>query len=83
MEETFSLRPEILNGIPPLVYLWSSGVSASTILATLSEPTSFGITVSDACGTEDSAQVQVDIQDPPTAILDGTTDWCTGQIGQT
>ncbi|MEM6377636.1 MAG: choice-of-anchor L domain-containing protein [Bacteroidota bacterium] len=83
LEETFSLRPEILNGIPPLVYQWSTGDTASTILATLSEPTSFGITVSDACGTEDSAQVQVDIQDPPTAILDGTTDWCTGQIGQT
>ncbi|GAB5551095.1 MAG: hypothetical protein Sapg2KO_06860 [Saprospiraceae bacterium] len=80
--QTFNLEPQLLNAIPPLVYQWNTGDTSSALQATLRAPTSFSLTVSDACGAEASAEVMVGIQDPPIATLDGTTDWCSGQTDQ-
>lgn len=82
IDQTFNLEPQLLIAIPPLNYRWNTGDTSSTLQATLSAPTSFSLTVSDACGAEASAEVIVGIQDPPSATLDGTTDWCSGETDQ-
>lgn len=82
LEQEFSLAPKVFNGVPPLSYQWSNGDTSSAIRTIIDAPTSYSLTVSDACGTVKSTEVNVDIQEPPIAVLDGSTDWCAGQLDQ-
>jgi len=81
LNDSFQLAPRLEDGLPPYRYLWNTGDTSLSIEALVSMPTSYSLTVTDACGAVGMDSVRVGIQLPPQASLSGTTDWCVGAQG--
>ncbi|MEO0341705.1 MAG: choice-of-anchor L domain-containing protein, partial [Bacteroidota bacterium] len=79
-EETILLLPSVIAGSEPFRYQWSNGTDENTLFVNAVQSNeTYALTVSDLCGEEASAEMQVDFFDPPQASLGGIYDWCPGQ----
>ncbi|MEM9888793.1 MAG: choice-of-anchor L domain-containing protein [Bacteroidota bacterium] len=74
--QSFSISPEVVNGIEPLRFRWDVGDTSRVLTRNLAEPSHYVVTVTDACGRRDSNLVEIKIQDPPIATLEGDKTWC-------
>lgn len=75
-DQPFYLTPEVIGGVPPFDFLWQTGDISDTIEATVGAPTQYAVTVTDFCGNTNSAVVEIDVQNIPTAMLTGDYDLC-------
>ena len=75
-DQSFTLVPDIVDGVPPFDYQWDTGAQSDTLQASLDESVTYSLTVTDLCGTSRAAEVDVDIQSQPSARLTGTFDLC-------
>ena len=77
--QEFTLGPTIINGAGPFAYLWEDGSTDSIITVSLDQTTQFGVTITDACGTELPSIVSAILQPVPLATLSGEATYCNGQ----
>lgn len=77
-DQAFRLQPARNDGVPPLVYLWSTGDTTQQIEVRITEPANYTLTITDACGAVGVDTVRVDIQALPQASLSGVVEWCPG-----
>ena len=75
-DQPFSITPEILGGVPPLDFLWNTGVDTETMEGRVTEPTEYTLTITDFCGNTSVGMVNIDIQDLPSATLTGNFNLC-------
>lgn len=64
------------GGVAPYSYSWSNSEQTESISVTINSTTSYRVTVADACGQQDSTNVQVVPVDPPSGILAGDIRIC-------
>ena len=74
--QAFTIAPEIIGGVSPLSFLWSTGQEIDTIETSVNSDTQLNLTITDFCGNTDIQIVNIDIQDIPSASLTGTYDIC-------
>jgi len=68
------------GGVEPYTYQWNTGGTAPTISPFVSTPTTYTVTVTDACGKTSTAKARVNINPPPIAQLLGPgPQICPGQ----
>ncbi len=79
--ESVTLEAIASNGTGTITYLWNTGETSSSIQVSPSTSDLYSVTVTDACSQENIDSVQVLIETPPTAFLDGDGVLCTGQNG--
>ena len=74
--QSFSLSPEIIGGVPPYNFLWETGATSDTLETSVTQSTQFTVTITDFCGESVVSLSDVEIQNTPTATLMGTYDFC-------
>ncbi|MDX1912290.1 MAG: choice-of-anchor L domain-containing protein [Saprospiraceae bacterium] len=68
------------GGVGPYTYSWNTGGTDPTITPFVGSPTTYTVTVTDACGRTSTARARVNINQPPIAQLLGpNTQICPGQ----
>lgn len=77
--EPFQISPTIPDGVQPLIYEWNTGDTTSYVADEITNPKSYSVTVSDACGAMNSNSVDVQIQAVPSITLAGSFTWCEGR----
>lgn len=78
-----TLAPIVLNGgLPPLSYAWSNGLTTTNLTSTNFGSAVFTVTVTDVCGLTATASAIATVDQSPTAILSGSTQFCPGGFGQ-
>ncbi len=80
--------PTATGGKTPYTYLWSTGATPNNIAnptANIAAPTTYTVTVTDACSTSLTSSVFINIGASPTAptITAGSTTICAGGTGTT
>ncbi|MEM1320541.1 MAG: choice-of-anchor L domain-containing protein [Bacteroidota bacterium] len=78
--QEFTLGPTVTGGAAPYSYLWNTNETTPSLTATVTEPTHFTVTITDACGGTAPAIVAVAIQQDPRATLSDTVDYCLGDV---
>ena len=74
--QTFSIAPEIMGGVPPFDFLWETGATNDTLEVSVTESTQYALTITDFCGNSISSVANIEIQNTPTATLMGVFDFC-------
>ncbi len=70
----------VVGGVDPYTYHWNTGGTDPTITPFVGGPTTFTVTVTDACGKTSTAKARVNINQPPVAQLLGPgPQICPGQ----
>lgn len=70
----------VTGGLPPYSYQWNTGSTDATIAPFISAPSTYTVTISDACGKTATAESRVVIDQPPVAALLGPgPQICPGQ----
>lgn len=77
-DEEFNIEPNVIGGSPPYSYEWGSGSRSSFITRTISSSLPVFVTVTDFCGATDVASTVIEIQETPTALIDGRYSFCKG-----
>lgn len=68
------------GGVGPYSYQWNTGGTDPTITPFVGVPTTYTVTVTDACGRTSTARARVNINQPPVALLLGPgPQICPGQ----
>ncbi len=68
------------GGVEPYTYQWNTGGNGPTISPFVGSPTTYTVTVTDACGKTSTARARVNINQPPLAQLLGPgPQICPGQ----
>lgn len=68
------------GGVAPYSYQWSTGGTDPTITPFVGSPTTYTVTITDACGKTSTARARVNINQPPVALLLGPgPQICPGQ----
>ena len=68
------------GGVEPYTYQWNTGGNDPTITPFVSAPTTYTVTITDACGRTSTAKARVNINQPPVAQLLGPgPQICPGQ----
>ena len=67
----------IVGGVSPFNYLWSNGETA-TFISNLCVDSLYHITVTDACGTEDTGSVLIELAEPVEFFIDYYPAMCPG-----
>lgn len=68
------------GGVEPYTYQWNTGGTDPTITPFVSSPTTYTVTITDACGKTSTAKARVNINQPPVALLLGPgPQICPGQ----
>ncbi len=74
--QQFSIVPELTGGVPPFNFLWETGETTESLTTSVTEATSYTLTTTDFCGTTSLGIATVEIQDIPTATLEGNYNLC-------
>ena len=74
-----TLTADALGGTIDYSYLWSTGESTKSITVNPTVPTSYIVTVTDACGATEQKEALVTIADLPEASLSGSGSICSDQ----
>jgi len=74
--QSFSISPEIIGGVPPYDFLWETGSISDTLESSITESTQYAVTVSDFCGKSIVGIADIELQNTPTASLTGIYDFC-------
>jgi len=70
----------VQGGVEPYTYQWNTGGNAPTITPFVGSPTTYTVTITDACGKTSTAKARVNINLPPQAQLLGPgPQICPGQ----
>jgi len=77
-DQSFTLVPQITNGIPPFNLNWSNNSTETNLQTSIQAPTTFVVTVTDVCNNRAMDTVQVMLQSMPIATLSGNIDYCEG-----
>jgi len=77
--QSFTLSPEVPDGIAPLFYTWASGDTTESITDIITEPTNYAVTVTDICGATNNDAIEVQLQEVPTLEITGDFTWCAGR----
>ena len=72
--QEINMVPDVSSGVPPLSYVWSTGETTDSIQPFVNETTTYGVTISDLCGLQDSAMVTIEVEDETTAFLSVSDD---------
>lgn len=83
IEQTFTIAPQIKEGVSPFTYQWNNGAIDSSLTEFIQVPTTYFLTVTDFCQNSVSDSMVVNIQPLPTATLTGEADYCEGQTAKT
>lgn len=78
--QNVTLNPGATGGVPGgLTYSWSTGATSPTITVNppVGTPTTYTVTVTDACGNSATESATVTINETPTAALSGSGVLCT------
>jgi hypothetical protein len=68
------------GGVAPYTYQWNTGGTDPTITPFVGAPTTYTVTITDACGKTSTARARVNINQPPVAMLLGPgPQICPGQ----
>lgn len=70
------IEPVIIGGTAPYSFEWSNGSTASPLSVSVTEPTTFLVTITDACSTTAEAEILVNPSPLPTATLSGYASFC-------
>ncbi len=72
------LTPGVSGGPEPYTYSWSTGATSPTITVNppAGVPTTYTVTVTDACGNVQTGSATVTLDPPPTAVLTGNGTVC-------
>ena len=81
--QTFTLTPNVPDGIAPLIYKWNSGDTIESITDVIFEPTNYAVTVTDICGATNNDAIEVQLQPVPSLELAGDFSWCAGRPAET
>lgn len=80
---TVTLSANVLQGgLPPLSYLWNNGQTTASLVSTNFGSTVFTVTVTDVCGLSATASAIATVDQTPTAIISGNTQFCAGSTAQ-
>ena len=74
-----TLTADALGGTVDYSYLWSTGESTKSITVNPTVPTSYMVTVTDACGATEQKEAVITIADLPEASLSGSGSICSDQ----
>ena len=74
------LEPEVIGGVAPFSFVWSTGETTSSISSSVTQPTTFSVTITDDCGNVNSEDINITIGEIPTAILSGELNYCAPQF---
>lgn len=77
--QTFNLTPEISGGVSPFSFLWETGITSDTLVGSTTESTNYTVTITDFCGDTSINTVSVNLQETPSATLDGIFDLCENE----
>lgn len=77
--QTFTIAPNIPDGIAPLIYIWNSGDTTGSITDIITSPKEYAVTVTDVCGASNNDEVEVQLQSIPTLEITGDFTWCAGR----
>jgi len=77
--QTFTLNPNVPDGIQPLSYIWASGDTTESIIDVITEPKNYAVTVTDVCGATNNDAIEVQLQPVPTLEIAGDFTWCIGK----
>jgi hypothetical protein len=69
-EEQITLSPTVSGGIPQYGYSWSTGDNTPNIFVTPTVNTSYTLTVTDECGQEEEAVVNIEVLPRPIGTLE-------------
>lgn len=70
----------VSGGVEPYSYQWNTGGTDPTISPFVGSPTTYSVTITDACGKTSTARARVNINQPPVAQLLGPAPQiCPGQ----
>jgi hypothetical protein len=75
---TVNLTPIVDSTHKDLNYIWNTGDSLATLTQVINEPTSFTVTITDACGVEVEAQSEITFSEQE-AVLSGAINECNGE----
>lgn len=76
--QSFTLTPQLREGVSPFNYEWSDGTADSSLTDLITQSTTYKVTVTDFCQNSTVDSLTVNIQDIPTASLSGAIDYCEG-----
>ncbi|MEN0003465.1 MAG: gliding motility-associated C-terminal domain-containing protein, partial [Bacteroidota bacterium] len=77
--QDFTFEPVIDFGREPFSFLWSDGSTEETLTVNIDEPSTFAVTIMDACGNSATATTTINLKEPPSLTIDGTYTWCEGR----
>ncbi len=75
-DQAFTLIPDIMGGVEPFEFVWNTGEQTEALETTISNATSFEVTITDFCNNSSTGVYNIGIQDIPSANLSGTFDLC-------
>ena len=78
VNQSFSLVPQISDGVPPFDFRWNDNSTNNSLQATIQSPTNFTLTVTDFCNNQTIDTILINIQELPNAALSGEIDYCKG-----
>ena len=71
-----TLTPSVSGGVQPLSYSWSTTQNTGSI--SVSQSGTYSVTVTDACGSTQTADAEVTIESAPMAVIGGNLQMCNG-----
>jgi len=79
-DQAFMIAPEIVGGVPPFEFLWSTGSMNDTIEISIQESTQLELIVTDLCGSTSMGIANILLQSIPSASIHGTYDFCENAL---